>query len=57
MKTYTEINGLNLKQTAAALAMAYTNRDAMKPEARKDLDDRIAALEDRKRRLEATEKR
>jgi hypothetical protein len=55
MKPYHEVNELNLREVNLALKMAYNNLDALRPEARPELQGRIAALEERKRRLEWTE--
>lgn len=56
-KTYPEINAMSLRECIQALAMGYRTRDNVKPEFLADLDSRLAAIEERKRRLEATAER
>lgn len=52
MTTFPEINGLNLKQCRAALAMAEINILSVNESARPELAERIIHLRDRIRGLE-----
>ena len=57
MKTYPEINAINtVKDCRLALRMGYNNLDSVKDEFKADLQDRLNAIEERMRRLKATEK-
>ena len=53
MKTFPEINALNLKDTRSALRMAYNTVDSLTEAGKRDLRERITHLEDRKHRLES----
>jgi len=61
MKTttdYPEINAITtVKACRLALRMGYNNLDSIKPEHRPELQARLDAIEDRMRRLAATEAR
>ena len=57
MKSYPEINAINsVRDCQAALRMGYNNFDSVKPEFQPELKSRLEAIEDRMRRLKATEK-
>ena len=56
IKTYPEINALNLRDVRAALALGGRIED-VKPEYREDISNRRLALLDRERRLVATGQR
>lgn len=56
-KTYPEINAINsVKECNLALRMGYNTIDGVKPEFKAELQSRLAAIEDRRRRLLATSK-
>lgn len=55
MKTFPEINALNLTDTRSALRMAYNAVDSLTDAGKMELRQRIAHMEDRKRRLELSE--
>jgi hypothetical protein len=57
MKTFPEINALSLADARAALRLAVTSLPVIKPECRAAIEERIVALCDRIRRLEATARR
>lgn len=57
-KTYPEINAIaTVDDCNAALGMAIRTIDNVKPEFKQDLLDRMDAIEERRRRLIATNKR
>ena len=57
-KTYPEINAINTAaECAAAIRMGINCYDSVKPEFQPEPRDRIAALEERMRRLNATAER
>lgn len=56
--TYPEINAItSVRDCRLALRMGYNNLDSLKPEFQADLKSRLEAIEDRMRRLIATENR
>lgn len=55
--TYPEINALNLRDVEAALKLASVNFDLLTPDAARATLPRIYALQDRRRRLLATDRR
>ena len=55
--SYPEVNALNsVKDCRAALSMGYNNFDSVKDDFKPELKGRLEAIEDRMRRLIATEK-
>ena len=56
MKTFYDINGLDLAQVTAALRSGYANAEPITKKARTEVLQRLRHLEDRKRRLESTVK-
>jgi hypothetical protein len=57
-KTYPEINEIRTAaECAAAIRMGINCYDNVKPEFQQELKDRLAALEERMRRLQQTGKR
>ena len=57
MKTFPEINGLNLDGVRLAIKLAEANLASIKPDYRATLESRLAHLRDRERRLTATNQR
>jgi hypothetical protein len=55
MKTYPEINALNARQVREALDLGYVNLRSVKPDCQAELIRRLKALQQRLRRLRATE--
>lgn len=56
-RTYPEINGLSLAEARHALVLGSIAMRSVRPEYRADLEDRLAAIRDRIRRLETTGQR
>jgi hypothetical protein len=54
-KTFPEINGMNRRDLTEAIKLGHMNYDSVKPEFQADLRDRLAAMEERLRRLDWTE--
>jgi hypothetical protein len=57
MRTFPEVNGMNEKEVEAALKLGYVNLRSITPAARKGLEERLEAMEERLRRLRATAER
>ena len=55
MKTFPEINGMNRRDVTEAIKLGRMNYDSVKPEFQADLRDRLEAMEERLRRLDATD--
>jgi len=54
MKTYPEINALDLAAVERSISLGELNRPGLKPQAVEEFELRMLALKDRRRRLLAT---
>jgi len=54
MKTYPEINALDLAAVERSISLGELNRPGLKAEAAEEFESRMIALKDRRRRLLAT---